>query len=191
MCQSPARALWGQKWVILPPWPWSPGPSVLFLPGKYQLGHLIDWDRGRDRQPQSLSWTEIPQESKACVQGPHAGGLFRKASLATGAGEGTQRYTEGREAHWGARCAVSIGHHRGLPALTLCASGAHRELSISLHFQQHMLEYQAGSHKHPQLNIQRCPRGENSGSAFTWAEEGASGMAGTKGGPATSASPKK
>ena len=36
---------------------------------------------------------------------------------------------EGRDAQY------HVGHHRGLPAPTLYASGAHHELSISLHFQ--------------------------------------------------------
>ena len=39
------------------------------------------------------------------------------------------------------------------------------------------------SHKQPLLEIQRCPGAESSASTFTWVEELASVMAGTKGGP--------
>lgn len=57
---------------------------MFLVPGKYQLGHLSDRERGRARRPWYLSQTEVPLERGTRVEGLHAGSLFWKVNLGTG-----------------------------------------------------------------------------------------------------------
>lgn len=154
MCQSPACVLWVQGWVVPCPWPWSPENSQLLRADKYQLGHFVDETEGEgDSHSKRLS-LRTP-ENRAWVKGLHGGSLFGKASLGTGVGD-----MEGGEAHlrvwcpvlsWSPQWATGALFPRNLqrnppecisessprispPALILCGSGLHRELSIAWHF---------------------------------------------------------